>query len=151
METPDEISPQGPCAQLRIYHSRLLTDLGLARIPVILRPSHGPSHGGTREFSVSTIHERTSAPIGWMQENPFRPDKCAVLVLTASGKRFERGYPFPARWPGGGDLQLAPSILLSEPSSHLSRSLLRLDHFRFLFFNSRCEFSWLDPTFRIVI
>lgn len=117
----------GPRAQLRIYHSRLLTDLARAN-PVILRPSQAIQKG--REFSVSTIHDRTSTRS--RDAGKSFPDKCAVLVLTASGTDRD-GVSFSCQVAGAA---ISLAILLSR-----SRSL------PFLFFNSHYEFRG-DPTFR---
>lgn len=103
----------GPRAQLRIYHSRLLTDLARnSSLPSQLNIEKGPEGS----FHLATIHERTSSTRSGGAGKSF-PDKCAVLVLMASR---EGGYPFPARRP-----QLVlPSLFPDEPTvSRIDRSM----------------------------
>lgn len=76
---------------------------------VILRAISAIQKG--REFSVSTIHERTSRS---RDAGKSVPDKCAVLVLTASGTDRE-GISFPAQGWLEVQLTLQPSLVFLFP------------------------------------
>lgn len=119
---PWNIAPV-PRAQLRIYHSRLLTDP--ARNSSWPSRLHSTSRRGQGVFTVARF---MSVLPPWIGEGKRRrggegdagksfPDKCAVLVLTASGEDRE-GISFscqPAR-PAISPLLVRLSLFSNESS-----------------------------------